>query len=157
MPGGEIMTRAMLVSLGGSPAPVIFSINHQRPEYLVFFVSPQSEADVETVLKAVNYPFKESSRIITGSAELLADCYAAIRDGLPAALDHWKLTYQDLTVDYTGGTKSMSAAMVLATATKVHRYSYVGGEERNKGGVGVVIDGRERMWFLQNPLWEAFL
>lgn len=46
----------------------------------------------------------------------------------------------------------MSVALVLATIDKSCCYSYVGGDERSKDGVGVVLDGRERMWFLDNPL-----
>ena len=34
--------RAMLVSLGGSPEPILLTLNQQRPAYVVFFVSPES-------------------------------------------------------------------------------------------------------------------
>ncbi len=146
--------RAVLASLGGSPEPVICSLDRQRPEHVLFFVSPESARDIQTVLRGLAYQPVDHDRIVTPSAEILAEAYGAIRSQLPAKLSQWGLSWEDLTVDYTGGTKSMSAALVLATADRVHRYSYVGGVERDKGGVGIVVRGRERMWFLQNPWLE---
>jgi CRISPR-associated protein (TIGR02710 family) len=148
--------RAMLVSLGGSPAPVLHTLNEQRPQYVLFFVSPTSAGEVQTVIKGLQYRCVDCDRIMSASAEVLAECYRAIRDELPAHLERWGVGFEELAVDYTGGTKSMSAALVLATADRVHGYSYVGGVERDKGGLGVVIDGRERMWYLQNP-WKELV
>lgn len=45
----------------------------------------------------------------------------------------------------------MSVASALATIEKVSRFSYVGGTERTKEGVGVVINGKEKMIFSDNP------
>ena len=45
----------------------------------------------------------------------------------------------------------MSVALALATIDKSCCYSYVGGNERSKGGVGIVVDGKESMYFLDNP------
>jgi CRISPR-associated protein (TIGR02710 family) len=147
-------SRVMLVSLGGSPEPVLLTLNRQQPEYVLFFISATSAREVQGVVGGLEYGVAAFEQILTPSAELLHECYRALRDQLPERLRHWGLTFSDLTVDYTGGTKSMSAALVLATADRVHRYSYVGGVERDKGGLGVVISGREKMWFLQNPWRE---
>lgn len=145
--------RAMLVSLGGSPEPVLYTLNQQQPEYILFFVSSQSEAEVQTVIQGLRFQCK-FDLIVSSSAEILGDCYRALREQMPARLGRWGLSPADLMVDYTGGTKSMSAALVLATIEQVHCYSYVGGVERDKGGVGVVLGGRERMHYIQNPWRE---
>jgi len=58
-------------------------------------------------------------------------------------------------VDYTLGTKSMSAAIAVATMEQAHRYSDVGGVERDKRGVGVVLGGRKRMHYIQNRWREV--
>jgi CRISPR-associated protein (TIGR02710 family) len=142
----------MLVSLGGSVEPVVYTLNRQRPSYVLFFVSPESEVELQAVIKRLDFPCK-FDRIVSSSAEVLGECFRVIREQLPGKLVQWGLAEDDLIVDYTGGTKSMSAALVLATIERVHRYSYVGGVERDKGGVGVVLGGRERMWYVQNP-WE---
>jgi len=68
-------------------------------------------------------------------------------------MEKWEIEAKEVCVDYTGGTKTMSVALTLATIENSCCYSYVGGDERSKGGVGIVIDGKERMWFLQNP-WD---
>jgi len=44
---------------------------------------------------------------------------------------------------------------VLATVERAQRYSYIGGVERDKGGVGVVLGGRERMLYVHNP-WKEW-
>jgi CRISPR-associated protein (TIGR02710 family) len=73
-------------------------------------------------------------------------------------LQKWGVDNDELVVDYTGGTKTMSVAITLATIEGSSVYSYVGGVERSKDGVGVVIDGKEKMWFLDNPWNEiAFM
>jgi len=144
----------MLVSLGGSPQPVLYTLSQQRPEYILFFVSAESASQIQGIIRELPYQCRDFDRILSPSAEILGDCFQALREQLPAKLAQWHLSTDDLMVDYTGGTKSMSAALVLATIEDVHRYSYVGGVERDKAGVGVVIDGRERMWYVQNP-WKA--
>jgi len=146
--------QAMLVSLGGSPEPILFTLNQQRPAYVVFFVSPESEAELQMVIKGLDFQCR-FNHIVTPSAEDLGECYGALREQLPAMLAQWGLTADDLVVDYTGGTKSMSAALVLATVERAQRYSYIGGVERDKGGVGIVLGGRERMLYVHNP-WKEW-
>jgi len=50
--------RAMLVSLGGSPEPILFTLNQQRPAYVVFFVSPESEAELQIVITILRAEFR---------------------------------------------------------------------------------------------------
>jgi CRISPR-associated protein (TIGR02710 family) len=145
----------MLVSLGGSPEPVIYTLGRQQPEYILFFVSAESAGQIQVIIRELPYQCRDFDRILSPSAEILGDCYSAVRDHLPNKLAQWGLSPAELLVDYTGGTKSMSAAIVLATIEQAHRYSYVGGVERDKGGVGVVLDGRERMHYIQNPWKEV--
>ncbi len=47
----------------------------------------------------------------------------------------------------------MSAALVLAALERSCCYSYVSGDERSKGGIRVVVDSKEKVWFLGNP-WD---
>jgi hypothetical protein len=152
--GAEHRCRGMLVSLGGSADPVLYTLGQQQPAYILFFASAESAGQIQGIIRELPYPCRDFDRILSPSAEILGDCYPALRDHLPSKLAQWGLSPEELLVDYTGGTKSMSAALVLATIEQAHRYSYVGRVERDKGGVGVVLDGRERMWYVQNP-WRA--
>jgi CRISPR-associated protein (TIGR02710 family) len=59
-----------------------------------------------------------------------------------------------VVVDFTGGTKCMSAALALQARRWPCLFSYVGGTYRNKGGVGVVVSGAEKIVHSVNP-WDA--
>jgi CRISPR-associated protein (TIGR02710 family) len=58
-----------------------------------------------------------------------------------------------LLFDYTGGTKNMSVALALASITHGFSFSYVGGKERTKNGVGIVVNGQEEIYPSVNP-WD---
>jgi len=49
----------------------------------------------------------------------------------------------------------MSVALVLATVGEPYRFNYVGGEQRNKGGLGTVVDGHEKLFREMSP-WSIF-
>lgn len=145
--------KALLISVGGSPNPLIYSLNERRPNYIIFFASTETREQIPLILREIDFQPKAFEQIVTPLAENLSECYKALRKKLPEILDGFKISYQDLIVDYTGGTKTMSAAVVLATIDKSSEYSYVGGTERNKQGLGVVIDGKEKILYLTNP-WD---
>ncbi|MEW6374623.1 MAG: TIGR02710 family CRISPR-associated CARF protein, partial [Thermodesulfobacteriota bacterium] len=146
--------KAMVVSVGGTPTPVIHSLSHMKPKYICFFVSKQTKRMLhEEILPNLNFKPLFYDLIMTPNAELLLDCYSVLSSTLPDLLEKWEVDPGDVCVDYTGGTKTMSVALALATIEKSCCYSYVGGDERSKGGVGVVINGKEKMWFLENP-WD---
>jgi CRISPR-associated protein (TIGR02710 family) len=54
-------------------------------------------------------------------------------------------------VDFTGGTKVMSAALALVAHRWNCLFSYIGGTRRTKDGVGIVIDGAEEPFCSHNP------
>ena len=149
--------KAMLVSVGGAPAPIIYTLNQRTPTYICFFVSPETKSTLhEQILPALDFQPRHYDWIETPSAQLLNESYRALAKQLPPLLEKWDVPWQSLEVDFTGGTKTMSVAVVLATIEHVSNYSYVGSPDadgRDKGGVGVVLDGRERMWYQSNP-WD---
>lgn len=146
--------KTMVVSVGGTPSPILFSLNKSKPEYVCFFISRQTKKMMEEeIVPQLNFRPRHYDWIMTPNSDLLSDCYGALIKDLPPLLEKWEVSPEDVCVDYTGGTKTMSAALVLATVEKSCCYSYVGGDERSKGGVGVVLDGKERMRFLDNP-WD---
>jgi CRISPR-associated protein (TIGR02710 family) len=147
--------KAMVLSVGGTAAPIVTSLNQQQPPHACFFVSAESRRTLEAeVLPALSYRPIHHDWIETPSAEdLVACCRVLLRD-LPRIAEKWKVPLSEFVVDYTAGTKTMSVALGMATIQAVRQYTYVGGVERTKDGLGVVIDGRERMRYLANP-WDA--
>jgi len=146
--------KAIVISVGGTSAPIIYSLNNFTPEYICFFVSKQSKKMIEQeIIPNLKFRPKFYDFIMTSNPELLGECYSVLTKEFPRILEKWEVEPKDVCVDYTGGTKTMSVALSLATIEYSCSYSYVGGNERSKGGIGVVIDGQEKMWFLENP-WD---
>ena len=147
--------KALIVSVGGSPAPVIFSLNRNRPEYVIYFTSRGSRKEVrEKIEPELEFKPRDHEILVTPDEQNLEASVAELLREIPRLLDLWGLSFSDLVGDYTGGTKSMSAALVLALAERGCPYSYVGGKSRSKDGLGVVQDGHESMLFHINP-WDA--
>lgn len=66
------------------------------------------------------------------------------------------LVWNEVIVDYTGGTKVMALALVLATIKYGGDYAYINGTERSKDGVGIVVPGTEKVLFRSNP-WNSIV
>jgi len=150
--------KAILTSVGGSPSPIIYNIKQHKPEHLWFFCSCGSREIAEGILKEVkkDNDYSPNVRFIEiEQYEVLGPCYLELRRKIPELLKEYKIEPEEVLVDYTGGTKTMSAALVLAGMEKFSNFSYIGGEQRDKNGVGVVIDGKERWVYQQNP-WNEF-
>jgi CRISPR-associated protein (TIGR02710 family) len=147
--------RAMVLSVGGSAAPVVASLNAQRPILVCFFVSPESGIALKgDILDKLTYHPEHHDWIETPSAQDLLECFKALTRELPRVAEKWKVPLAEWVADYTGGTKSMTVALGMATIQTVGRYSYVGGTERTKEGLGVVVDGAEKILHLANP-WDV--
>ncbi|MDI6697107.1 MAG: TIGR02710 family CRISPR-associated CARF protein [Anaerolineales bacterium] len=149
--------KAMLVNVGGTTAPAIHALNHQKPPFICFFVSQDSQPAIRsTILPALQYQPEHWDWIKTPAPQNLLDCYRALATGLPPILEKWNVTFEELGVEYTAGTKPMSVAAVLATIDRSYRYFYTGAADptgRDKGGIGIVIDNKEYLYFQVNP-WE---
>ncbi len=81
----------------------------------------------------------------------LVECHAKVREGITLLRDEFDLGRDDIRIDFTGGTKAMSAAAVLAAAPDGYRFLYVSGSRRDKDGVGAVISGSEKLLHAENP------
>lgn len=149
--------RAMLVNVGGATAPAIHTLNEQRPAFICFFVSEESQPSIRNdILPALEYEPEHYDWIKTPAPQDLLECYRALAENLPKILDKWGVSSDQLGVEYTAGTKPMSVAAVLATIQTSSQYFYTGAKDasgRDRGGIGVVLDEREYTWFQTNP-WE---
>ncbi|MGH9353536.1 MAG: TIGR02710 family CRISPR-associated CARF protein, partial [Terriglobia bacterium] len=138
---------------GGSPEPVIKTLQYHQPEAVLFFVSEDSRKQVgERILPALD-PVPQYSFAETTNPGDIAVCYEALRSRIAGWLSDRALQPQEVLVDITGGTKPMSAALALAGVELFSQFSYVAGKERDKAGLGVVISGTEYVLFTSNP-WD---
>lgn len=149
-------SKAMIISIGGSPGPIIKTILNFKPEYVSFFSSQDTFGFISEIkLKTGESGIKISAEVtIVEDVNNLVHCHEKAEEAIERVV---KKGFQknNIIVDYTGGTKNMSVALALASITHGFLFSYVGGDERTKSGVGTVIDGKERVYESVNP-WDFF-
>jgi CRISPR-associated protein (TIGR02710 family) len=151
----------LVCTVGGSPEPVVAAIKRWRPVRVVFVPTSQTKSEIEA--KIVPMAREEGLELDAGRYDLfelpdgqdLALCVDQLRRMTPT-VEQWVARGEGfrVVVDFTGGTKCMSAAIALQARRWPCLFSYVGGTERTKDGVGVVVSGKERVLHHENP-WDA--
>lgn len=148
------MTKAMVISVGGTPAPIIKSICEYQPEFVSFFASQDTVdtiSGIKNEVKQNRVAFKSELTLADDVNDLL-HCHEKAEEAIKRVVDkHYPKG--DVIVDYTGGTKNMSVALSLAAILHGYSFSYVGGQLRTKNGVGVVENGSEQIYPSINP-WD---
>src|SRR5216683_527182 len=146
------MPTALIISVGGSKEPVVYSIRQRSPDCVCFLASQRS-VDFVAEIKRVASVSVPDRKILVDDAEDLAHCYEKALECFDW-VEH-QLPNSKKIADVTGGTKAMSAALAIAAVARGGSFSYVGGERRDRGGLGVVETGSERLRESVNP-WELF-
>jgi CRISPR-associated protein (TIGR02710 family) len=147
------MAKAMIVSVGGTPEPIIITLDEERPEFVCFLASQQSVDQIADIKRRTAVSCRDEKEL-TEDPDDLVECY---RKAL-ACIDRVRrqgISLDDTLVDYTGGTKVMGAALAMAAGSYNVRFSYVGGTARTKGGLGTVETGSEHRRIDRNP-WQLF-
>ncbi len=148
--------KGMIISVGGTPEPIITTLLTHRPAYVCFFVSHQSVdliGAIKEKTRQADVSFTDY-KIITDDTDDLVLCYARAR-ACAARMTEWGIPPDQVLVDYTGGTKTMTAALALATIGNGSAFSYIGGKSRTKNGLGVVVTGEEIVHQGVSP-WQIF-
>ena len=155
----------LALTVGGSPRPVAYSIRMNRPDRVLFLASEDSASSVDQanerdlsildLVKEFGHPLTtDQYRTALVPHQELVPCAVRMREELRRELEDLDAGWNTL-LDLTGGTKIMSAALVLAGEQFDARYCYVGAASvegsRDKGGLGVTLDGKERHLIFQNP------
>ncbi|RRD69558.1 MULTISPECIES: TIGR02710 family CRISPR-associated CARF protein [unclassified Desulfovibrio] len=147
----------LICSVGGSPEPVRTSVDWHEPTHVIYVASPDSRKTIRQEIEAsLTWKGVLDAEVITlEDPQNLLDCVRDIRAGIESSLQKMHLSEEALFVaDITGGTKVMSAALTLVMMDYHSRFSYVGGDRRTKGGLGIVQAGYERCLQLDNP-WNV--
>jgi hypothetical protein len=88
--------KVVVVSVCGTPAPIIFSLNGSKPEYICFFVSKETKPMIEDeILPKLDFKPRNYDWIVTPNPESLSDCYAALTKKLPDLLEKWEVDPKD--------------------------------------------------------------
>ena len=151
----------LICTVGGSPEPIVATLKHWNPVRIRFVPTRETREQIDA--RVVPLAKSEGLPLDPGRYDLVelpdgqdfAACVETLRQLTPV-VQEWLARgdqYQ-VVVDFTGGTKCMSAALVLQAHRWRCLFSYVGGAERTKEGVGVVVSGKEQVLHAHNP-WDA--
>ncbi len=150
----------LICTVGGSPEPIVAAIKQWRPVRVRFVHTPATKGKVAEILPKAR---EEGVDLDHGRYDLLelpdeqdfASCVEQLR-GLTDEVREWVARGDgcQVVVDITGGTKCMTAAVAVLASRWPCFFSYVGGRERTKDGLGIVVSGSEIVVHTANP-WDA--
>jgi CRISPR-associated protein (TIGR02710 family) len=146
------MAGALVISVGGSPQPVIFSLRCHEPQFVCFLASQRSIDLIGDVKAAIGRALRDE-KVLVDEPDDLVGCYEKAVECLTRT-ERAGFDADATVVDYTGGTKAMTAALAMAAVSRGVRFSYVGGE-RDLDGLGRVVSGGERLRLNVGP-WQLF-
>ena len=130
----------LILSVGGTPDPLVKSIDIIKPDKVIFIASKKTKSQIDEI-KEFTSDQKYQHEIIT--LENSEDLHEVFLAGYKAKA---YCNQGEIYVDYTGGTKSMSVGLALSCFGKdIKKYLYIGGDKREKEGVGTVKPGHEKL------------
>lgn len=137
------MNEILIVSVGNSPDPIINCINSLRPERVVFFCSEGSRQQIDNILANVRLPTFDPQRDVLVLQQRLK---RSENQDIINELDQLDRAYNralnliqklrdespgsQLLVDYTAGTKTMTAALAMAAIDDAHVQLYLTTNDR---------------------------
>jgi len=123
------MKKSMIISVGGTPEPIIKSIDNYEPDLVYFMPSQSSIIQIgEITAKTGISPAKIKTKIVDDHQSLVSAFKTASE-----IIKEIKEDYE-IWIDYTGGTKSMSAGLVAAGLNEGCKFVYLGAVDEE--GVG---------------------
>ena len=109
------MQRVLFITVGGTPDPIIQAVRSLSPDRIVFFCTTEPQSSIPIVKQeggvVDSSDFEGEYQIVPVPSDQLAEIVAVIS----GAMRHFG-DGSELVADYTGGTKSMSAALVIASS-----------------------------------------
>ena len=158
------MKTVLAITVGGSCAPVVTAIREHAPHFVIFIVSTGTRGS-RSMVDGANKPCMAEDKIplpsIVEQTSLTDDKYTLIELDEPDALDVCFIRiYEGLKeqmsqragwrkiADYTGGTKTMTAALVLVALELGWEVSVVKG---NRTDLQKVLEGTEMATLVNTP------
>lgn len=154
------MHHLLIASIGGTPDPIVASLVGLRPDRVYFVPSSDTQQLVmDIVARAKEEGFSLSpgqwDELVIAGAQDFAGAVEKLRH-LDNEVAAWLRRGPEfaVAVDFTGGTKAMTAALAVVAHRWKCDFRYVGGTERTKDGLGVVVSGREHILHAAN-VWDT--
>lgn len=158
--------RGLITNVESTSKPLIRSIENLEPEVICFYTSRNHGELTEEVKEESDYVEFEVLEVFVEDSEDFNHCFEQANKAVDELAG--KNIYPNETLlDYTGGSKVMSSALVAATlgkgfryalvsATfgKGYRYVYMGEERKETDGSSYIEGGMEKVLSSTNP-WEV--
>jgi CRISPR-associated protein (TIGR02710 family) len=140
--------KALIVSVGTGVRPsrkaveslanaISFSANHHNPDKIFFIVSPESQ---KTTLPKILHKTKSKDYEVVNVRSI--DNIQQVYEDLQPTFTQIRKKYDQITVDYTSGTKAMTGALtILGTIYEADALSYIAGKRE----AGIVQAGTEEI------------
>jgi len=151
----------LICTVGGSPDAAVASIVACQAARVIFVCSPDSARSVPGALQTLishglEYDSGRVDVVELPNAQELEQCVESIHRQVSPLVGRWLAgdSSRKIVVDFTGGTKCMTLALGLMTRSWPCRLQYVGGTERTKNGLGIVISGKEQIVHFEDP-WDS--
>lgn len=145
--------KAMIVSVGGSPEPIIVSLKEYRPEFVCFFASEQSVEKIWEIKNSLDFSVTDR-KVLLADPQNLTECYRKSLECVERVREAG-FCKEEVLVDFTGGTKPMSGMLLVVGLAEGYNFVYVGGTQREKNNLGVVKTGTEVIVKGPNP-WHLY-
>ncbi len=119
---------------------IVQSIQNQNPDFVVFYCTQKSNDETMPEIYALNNSLQAKSTV-----EIIRDenDLEQIKKEIGSSMAQYKKRYESTTVDYTSGTKAMSAGIIVSAIENNCDYiSYITGTRDNQGRVKT---GTEKM------------
>ena len=114
--------KAMLISVGGTPEPLLKSIEHHQPEFVCFFASQGTNhisVKVCDLLGDTAGGIRFATELVDNENDLL-ECHQKAENAVKR-IHAGGYAKDQVVVDYTGGTKNMSVALKNRNTRTLHR------------------------------------
>lgn len=147
--------KALILTLGGSPEPLIKSINELKPEKVFFICSNESVELVSIIKKAIKHEIIDKKHILDDYQSLIEIFMLSSE-----IIKELKNEGYDVYVDMTGGTKPMSGGLSAAAMHLNCKLFYVAAKnksDRDKRGLGVIKEDFGTIKELEDPFKEFAL
>ena len=135
----------LILSVGTSYEPLVLDIQLLQPQRILFLYTPRTEYVLEKIVKYCKLDVMRFAKREVDKTDPL-DIYREIK----AAYLKWDRP-QKLYIDFTGGTKSMSAAAAMAGAVINVQLIYIGTTEYLPD-FRKPNPGTETLYYISNPM-----
>jgi CRISPR-associated protein (TIGR02710 family) len=157
--------KGLIATVENPGEPILQSIEDLEPDVICSYYSPEHAGDVNEIRSKLNSNDTEFVNIEANDPQDFGSCFEEANRAIEE-LANRNIYPNDTVLDYAGGTKIMSSALVAATLGKgfqyalltttlngEYRYVFMGGEGEDGDGSNYIKGGEKELLASNNP-WE---